>query len=325
MKPGPADAQHPAHDRDRVLGLLRRDEPEDPHRVSLSLAKKAAAFFRMSRSSARIRFSRRNRRNSSRSSVVKPSTLAVVDVDLARPVAQRLLRAAQLTRQLRNRPATGPQQADRLSPELLRIRRRLWHRQTSSPAGQIGTAIRCPRKRGNSSRAWRLLLCLYHRQVLTGFATRLLRPGGQQSDGQLSYRPGDPSPRDRAGLGGGHALGVKQLGPAGAGSRRIPAVEAEVDAFVEEADEAGDRGGLRAWCLVAPGEVVDGAAVEVERPVGGFALVWAVRSRRAGLQCDADVCGRQVGADGQDGVLEEQLRAGAFGEQDAVELDPYRA
>src|SRR3954468_24823059 len=73
MKSGPADTEHAAHELDRVLGLLRRDEPEDPHRVSLSLAKKAAAFFRMSRSSARIKFSRRNRRNSSRSSEVKPS------------------------------------------------------------------------------------------------------------------------------------------------------------------------------------------------------------------------------------------------------------
>src|SRR4051794_36300419 len=55
--------------------------------------------------------------------------VAGIDFDLARPVAQRLLRTAQLTRQLRNRPATGSEQADRLSPGLLRIRRRLWHRQ----------------------------------------------------------------------------------------------------------------------------------------------------------------------------------------------------
>src|SRR4051794_23093987 len=60
-----------------------------------------------------------------------------VDLNLARPVAQRLLRAAQLTRQLRDRPATGPQQPDRLRAQLFRIRRRLWHRQTSSPPGQM--------------------------------------------------------------------------------------------------------------------------------------------------------------------------------------------
>jgi hypothetical protein len=71
--------------------------------------------------------------------LIRGQTLRVtrVDVDLTRPITQRLLRAAQLTRQLRDRPATGTQQPDRLSAELLRIRRRLWHRQTSSPPGQI--------------------------------------------------------------------------------------------------------------------------------------------------------------------------------------------
>src|SRR5258708_374471 len=54
---------------DRMLGLLRRDEGK-PHR--LCFAKKAAAFFRMSRSSARIRFSLRSRASSSRSAVVRP-------------------------------------------------------------------------------------------------------------------------------------------------------------------------------------------------------------------------------------------------------------
>jgi len=43
VKARAADLQHAAHDLDRVLGPLRRDEPEDPHRVPLSLAKKAAA------------------------------------------------------------------------------------------------------------------------------------------------------------------------------------------------------------------------------------------------------------------------------------------
>ena len=68
-------AEHAAHGLDRVLGLLRRDEPEDHRRVSLSLAKKAAAFLRISRSSASVRTSRRSRRSSSRSSEVKPSAL----------------------------------------------------------------------------------------------------------------------------------------------------------------------------------------------------------------------------------------------------------
>ena len=45
------DAQTPTQDRDRVRGLLRRDEAK-PYR--LCFAKKAAAFFRMSRSSCEI-------------------------------------------------------------------------------------------------------------------------------------------------------------------------------------------------------------------------------------------------------------------------------
>src|SRR5215204_4792678 len=73
VKARAADAQHAAHRLDRVLGLLRRDEPEDHRRLSLSLAKKAAAFLRISRSSVSVRTSRRNRRNSSRSSQVSPS------------------------------------------------------------------------------------------------------------------------------------------------------------------------------------------------------------------------------------------------------------
>src|SRR4051794_40417585 len=45
---------------DRILGLFRRDEPIAAQRV-VSLAKKAAAFRRISRSSRRTRFSRRSR------------------------------------------------------------------------------------------------------------------------------------------------------------------------------------------------------------------------------------------------------------------------
>src|SRR5262249_39828404 len=65
--------KHPAHERDRMVGPLRPDEAEAAHRVSLSLAKKAAAFRNTSRSSRRTRFSRRSRRNSSRSSLLNPS------------------------------------------------------------------------------------------------------------------------------------------------------------------------------------------------------------------------------------------------------------
>src|SRR3954451_7658700 len=75
VKARAADAQHAAHRLDRVLGPLRRDEPEDHRRVSLSFAKKAAAFLRISRSSVSVRTSRRSRRSSSRSSEVRPSAL----------------------------------------------------------------------------------------------------------------------------------------------------------------------------------------------------------------------------------------------------------
>ena len=107
--------------------------PKIAHRVSLSLAKKAAAFFKMSRSSARIRFSRRSRRSSSRSSVVRPS---------ASPSSTSTWRdqlRSDCSEQPSSRASCGIgrpldlQQPDRLGPELLRIRRRLWHRQTSSP------------------------------------------------------------------------------------------------------------------------------------------------------------------------------------------------
>ncbi len=52
-----------------MLGLLRRDEGKS-HR--LCFAKKAAAFFRMSRSSSAIRIALRSRTSSSRSAVVRP-------------------------------------------------------------------------------------------------------------------------------------------------------------------------------------------------------------------------------------------------------------
>src|SRR5439155_8066488 len=58
-----------ARDRDRTARLLRLDERE---LHALSFAKKAAAFFRMSRSNRSVRFSRRSCASSARSSVVRP-------------------------------------------------------------------------------------------------------------------------------------------------------------------------------------------------------------------------------------------------------------
>ena len=67
-------AQHPAHHRDVEVALLRVDEPEHRYRISLpSLAKKAAALFRISRSCSRTRTRRRSCVSSSFSSEVRPS------------------------------------------------------------------------------------------------------------------------------------------------------------------------------------------------------------------------------------------------------------
>jgi hypothetical protein len=73
VKARSAHLEHAAHRLDGVLGPLRGDEPEHRHRVPPSLAKKTAAFFRISRSSISVRFSRRSRRSSSRASLLSPS------------------------------------------------------------------------------------------------------------------------------------------------------------------------------------------------------------------------------------------------------------
>jgi hypothetical protein len=79
-----------------VLGLPRRDEPEDHRRLSLSLAKNAAAFLRISRSSVSV--SDLTAQAAQLVALVRGQAigLALVDVELARPVAQRLRRAPKL-------------------------------------------------------------------------------------------------------------------------------------------------------------------------------------------------------------------------------------
>src|SRR5215213_5618929 len=72
--PAPRDTQQAAHRSHREVGLLRLDERERRYRIaSLSLAKKAAAFFRISRSWRSVRTSRRRWRSSSRPPCVSPS------------------------------------------------------------------------------------------------------------------------------------------------------------------------------------------------------------------------------------------------------------
>lgn len=68
----PGDLQDATQPGDRVAGLLAVNEPEGYFRVLVSSAKKTAAFFRISRSSRKILFSRRRRRSSLRSSSFKP-------------------------------------------------------------------------------------------------------------------------------------------------------------------------------------------------------------------------------------------------------------
>src|SRR5213593_3408590 len=64
--------EHSAHQRHGIVRPLRRDEPVGAHRSSLSRAKKATAFFRISRSCS----SARTRRRSWRTSWVLTSSLA---------------------------------------------------------------------------------------------------------------------------------------------------------------------------------------------------------------------------------------------------------
>ncbi len=69
------DLQHLAHRGNRMIGPIRTHEFEPRDGIDqVSCANQAAAFFRISRSSRSRRFSRRNRRSSSRSAVVKPSS-----------------------------------------------------------------------------------------------------------------------------------------------------------------------------------------------------------------------------------------------------------
>jgi hypothetical protein len=70
-----------------VVCLLRRDEAIDAHRVSLSFTKKAAAFFRISRSCSSNSTLRRSSRSSSRSSAAHAIALAALDLRLLHPQA----------------------------------------------------------------------------------------------------------------------------------------------------------------------------------------------------------------------------------------------
>src|SRR5712691_10306190 len=73
--PTGGDLQDPAHRGDGMVGLLLLHEAIHPYGVApASLAKKAAAFFRISRSCSSTRTRRRSWATSVRSSVVRPSS-----------------------------------------------------------------------------------------------------------------------------------------------------------------------------------------------------------------------------------------------------------
>ncbi len=72
--PAGGDLQHPAHARNRILGLMRSYELVDPDGIeSVSRANQAAAFDRISRSMRSCRTSRRSRASSSWSLLRSPS------------------------------------------------------------------------------------------------------------------------------------------------------------------------------------------------------------------------------------------------------------
>ena len=132
----PRDLKHPAHRRDGVVRLLRLDEPKHRYRVSFSLTKKAAAFFSISRSSRRTRFSRRSRLSSSRSSLLTPSARPASTSSRLSHVRSVCCGDPQAPRRLGQRPLTGADQRDGFTTELLGVRRaRLGHGHHILPAG----------------------------------------------------------------------------------------------------------------------------------------------------------------------------------------------
>ena len=113
-----------------MAGLLGGDEPVQAHRV-VSVAKKAAAFFRISRSSRKTLFSRRRRASSARSSLVEARSPPLVDLGLLDPAAHRRLGEIELVADLRDRLPRALDQLNGPRLELLRepapsLRRSMW-------------------------------------------------------------------------------------------------------------------------------------------------------------------------------------------------------
>ena len=89
---------------------------------SVSPAKKAVAFFRISRSSRSFLFSLRSWPSSARSSLFSPGLLAGVDVVLGNPVAKGLVGDAEVLGDLGYRVIAGLDQAHCFGSELVGVR-----------------------------------------------------------------------------------------------------------------------------------------------------------------------------------------------------------
>src|SRR5690349_12877477 len=99
MKAGAADPEHATHHRDGKARLLRSDQRVRlAYRPPSSLAKKTAAFRKISRSIRSFAFSSRSRDSSSRSSPESPLTTR--GPLLIEPAAQRDIGDPQILREL---------------------------------------------------------------------------------------------------------------------------------------------------------------------------------------------------------------------------------
>jgi len=117
------------------------------------LAKKTAAGLKISRSSVSV--PDLATQPAQLVSLIRAQALgvALIDVELTAPVAQRLRRNTELCGELRHRLAAGSQQPDGLLAERQRIRRR-HDTDLILTAEPDGPAIKCPRNRGNSNQPW---------------------------------------------------------------------------------------------------------------------------------------------------------------------------